>query len=406
MNKFIKNLNINKSTTASLILAGSIAFNMAGCGTVKDIKNNQNDDIIPMATVYTYENGEKIDVHRQAYTPLNNVKYTLYLGANMFYADDLGIMEVKNNDELTIVSALATNGEYTEVRLPNGDEVYVANGYLIRCPSLYEEEYIVLDKPMETYLIKDAYFYDQDGKYIGFLHEGDQCKINATNTEYSLVTLPNGTSGYVLEWSLMRNYQFVDGSAAIREGTPIYADKYLTEVVDVISVDEIIDVRFTTDKYAVISRQNDDRLLYTSTNLLESDFIVVVNDYNRPHVDCYKDYKLAETFLSKPGKDSSPTCTGVYKIVEKVPDWEFTTFRGSYANYWMPISNDTGQGLHDLIGDNVATYGTSDYHVNGSHGCIRISADGSRYIYYNYETNTLVFVYNNLTEGLKRVLRK
>ena len=71
---------------------------------------------------------------------------------------------------------------------------------------------------------------------------------------------------------------------------------------------------------------------------------------------------------------------------------KFTTYRGSYASYWILI-NEYGEGIHDLIGDDEQNYGNEAYHEYGSHGCIRVPKEASKYVYENYDVGDMVLVH-------------
>lgn len=84
------------------------------------------------------------------------------------------------------------------------------------------------------------------------------------------------------------------------------------------------------------------------------------------------------------------TPTGTYYVSWKTTDWTMRTY-DSFVNYWMPIDDSTGVGLHDATWR--SSFGGSIYRSNGSHGCINLPLDAARYIYNNTEVGIPVIVH-------------
>ncbi len=84
------------------------------------------------------------------------------------------------------------------------------------------------------------------------------------------------------------------------------------------------------------------------------------------------------------------TPTGTYYVSWKTTDWTMRTYN-SFVNYWMPIDDSTGVGLHDATWR--SSFGGSIYRSNGSHGCINLPLDAARYIYNNTEVEIPVIVH-------------
>ena len=288
-----------------------------------------------------------------------------------------------------LVTVKASSDKYSLVRLATGETAYVDNIYLTKNPNLHNGEYSVVEKNKDTVLTMDAYLYNNNGTYMQFLKAGEKCHMVATNGEYTLITLEDGTSGYVLDMSLMNFYQQINGYAFISKGTTIYRDKNMKEAYRT-SEDEVIEVAFITGRYAAIFDGSTQDYLYVSPDALKSKFIVV--DLNAQRMHCFNDYQNTKTWPTRTGKDSSSTTTGAFDIDAKIPDWEFTTFPGSYANYWIPIDPVTQEGIHDLVGDDEWNYGNEAYHDRGSHGCIRVPKEASAYVYETYQIGDIVFV--------------
>jgi len=93
------------------------------------------------------------------------------------------------------------------------------------------------------------------------------------------------------------------------------------------------------------------------------------------------------------GKQGFETVTGEFAIYLKERNHEMTSpFPGIYydsiVNYWMPFY--LGYGLHDAYWRTV--YGTQDYGVVGSHGCVNIPLKETSILYNWAEVGTKVIV--------------
>lgn len=87
---------------------------------------------------------------------------------------------------------------------------------------------------------------------------------------------------------------------------------------------------------------------------------------------------------------SHDTPTGTYYISWKTTDWTMRTYN-SFVNYWMPIDDSTGVGLHDATWR--SSFGGNIYRSNGSHGCINLPLEAARYIYNNTDVGIPVIVH-------------
>lgn len=227
----MQNLRINKKTLCSLFLTGTIALNTAGCTReiVKNKKNNANIQIVeqvePIIRQKAYVNKYGLivnlsDMNDHAYIVLGeNNKYTLCDGANIYFKGEWNIDAEEINDKPIIVTGIESNGKYTFVELPTGEKAYVDNRYLVKCANINKTAYV--NYPENTYskLNKDAYLYGNSGIYLRYLYCDETCRVNATNGEYSYITLNDGTNGYVLNDVLISDYQKVNGSAFVKKDT-------------------------------------------------------------------------------------------------------------------------------------------------------------------------------------------
>lgn len=399
---FIKNLKFNKEKITSLLLASSIVLTATGCARKDDSPKATN---VPITIIETtaepevrqeeylnkYNLSVDLDVlNNDVYAnPGEENQYTLFPGANIYYKKGFNIVYEELNENSKIVTIQGIGSKYSIIELPDNRIAYTENTYLIKNPNLHNGEYSLVEKNKDTFLTMDAYLYDINGMYCTVLKKDTPCHMVASNGEYTLITLEDGTNGYVLDVSLMGLYQQIDGYGFISKGTTIYRDKSMKEVYRT-SEDEVIQVSFITGRYAAIFDGSTQDYLYVKPDAIKSNFIVV--NLNEQRMYCYLDYQNTNTWPTRTGRDSSPTHTGAYDIDAKVSDWEFTTFPGSYAKYWIPIDPDTQEGIHDLVGDDEWNYGNGAYHSYGSHGCMRVPVAASEYVYENYEIGDMVLV--------------
>ena len=406
----IGEIKLNKKLIASILLAGTMALSTQGCsrfaGVVDEVKSIKLKTPTTMATPevtveptarptqYIDKRNQVIDLNviNFGYEQLEeNDYYTLYTGSTIYYKPswEWTVTSEEITDQLLRVRGIAKNDTFTCVELPNGETAFVYNGSLIKCANIHNAEYTTVGYDRDGVIKCDSYLYDASGMYMGYLYEGQTCYKFSTNGEYTAINLPDGRIGYVLASSLENMYQQIDGAAFIKAGTPLYLNKGLTEFYRNAN-DEMVYVEYLTSEYAAIFDESGQNLLYMNPAGLDDDFILV--DISDQKMDCYIDYHVAGSWGTRTGKDASPTHTGAYDIDAKVPNWEFTTFPGSYAKYWIPIDTGTQEGIHDLVGDDEWNYGTEAYHTNGSHGCIRVPVEASEFVYENYDTGDMVYV--------------
>lgn len=395
----MKKLKINIKPLCNILLGGTIALNTVGCtrDIIKrhDEKKLNNTPIVEEIEtkdeVYFNKYNLPINLHElndHAYIEVEGLdKCTLCEGANIYFKSEWNIEEETINEKNMLVKVVSSNGKYTLVELPTGEKGYVDSGYLIKVPNLFKSEYISVDK--DSRLALDAYMYDENGMYITYLRQNEECHIIKSNDNYALITLLDGRCGYVTIMSTMNIYEKINGYTFINEGTRLYSDKKLTNVYRV-SDNEILYLEYIANAYAALYDTKRDIQLYVEPSQLKNNFIDV--NINTQRMDCYLNYQLTETFRTRTGKDESPTYEIVSAIDDKVTDWEFTNYPGSYAKYWIVYSTEYQAGIHDLVGDDEDNYGNSSYHEWGSHGCVRTTRNAARYVYENYNVGDMVLV--------------
>ena len=334
----MKNLRINKEKVISLLLAGSIALSTYGC--TRQVK-------------------EKND----------NIPEEITLESSLILTTSDPVLEATPEPTLQVPSETAS-------------PVYLE---LVNGPVF---ETIESDK--EGMLAAGADLYNDKGIVINTFDQNQLCNKIATNGKYTLISLPNGITGFVLNNALMNNYQIINGYGFIRKGTNLYYDNNFTRLAYIVEdYAQIFYVDFTSSEYAGVFDANGRELMYVKPTEINKDYIIV--DLDEQKMDCYLDYRLVGSWGTRTGKNSTPTHAGAFDIDWKASDWEFTTYPGSYAKYWIPI-NEYGEGIHDLVGDDEQNYGNQAYQLDGSHGCIRVPAEASEFVYENYEVGDMVLV--------------
>ena len=409
----MKNLKINKEKIISLLLAGSIVLCINSC--TRQIKNNKDNpkELItietstpvlkePVSTETSLPISDEITYDKDTlfyHQLLTNYKYIPFEGNQQFILDygtsiyfvenDVVTNKFINENGLNVV-LLSAQHDYAKVMLPNGSEAYVNIASLKLGEELYKRDSIDLEEETDGIIKKNTFLYDYDGTVIKHLYAEQDCKVISKGDKYSTITLPDDSYGWVLNNTLVNNYQRIDGHGFIRQGTNIYYDNEFTNLAyTVTDYDQIFYVDFTTDEYAGVFDYDGREIMYVRPSELDKDYIIV--DLDSQQMDCYLDYKLVGSWGTRTGKNSSPTHPGAFDIDWKAKDWEFTTYPGSYAKYWIPI-NEYGEGIHDLIGDDEQNYGNYAYQLDGSHGCIRVPAAASEFVYNNYEVGDMVLV--------------
>jgi len=390
----MKNLKINKEKVISLMLAGSIALGTYGCvRNIKDKKDMPNEETLVTSESMVPEKDLTLYydlVENHEYMPIKgNNTFKINNGVTMYFLeDDKNIKETVSESEM-MVTLLGANYKYALIKLPDGGNYYVDIHALISGININYENYNDILSNNETAISDNTLFYDNDGNVIRCLYENQTCSVVSTNGEYAFITLPDGISGLVLSNVLMNDYQVVDRYAYIAKGIGLYWDSKFTQFNHETYEDQILYIEFVNAEYAGVYDVDGRELLYVKTSELKKNFVDVGLISQR--MDCYLDYQLVRSWPTRTGKNSTPTHTGAFDIDWKAADWEFTTYPGSYAKYWIPI-NEYGEGIHDLVGDDEENYGNQAYQLDGSHGCIRVPREASQFIYENYEVGDMVLV--------------
>ncbi len=313
-------------------------------------------------------------------------KYTICSGTKVYSAHDNGKEIVV--DKMMIVSLLEINGKRALIMFENGNYGYTNISSLIKCIDVNSSEYKDINENNMVILNNLTKLYDDSGMYLQSRYPNTLCYAISKNDKYAYVRFEDGLCAYVELSSLNLLTSKIDGYAYVRNISTTYSDKELNNEKGNINAGELVYVIFTSDEYAYVMNNNCE-CFYMNISDLDKDFIMINLDEQRMY--CFLDFHFAKSFGTRSGRDGSPTHTGDFDIDWKVENWEFTTFPGSYALHWIPI-NEYGEGIHDLIGDDEANYGNDLYHSYGSHGCIRVPAAASQYVYDNYDVGDMVLV--------------
>ena len=393
----MKKLWINKEKILSIILAGTLTLCGTGCGKSTNEKEELPEEtplIIVDSGMYIGKNNVMVDLsvlnNNQYVKMADDNQYAVYSGANIYFKVGEVIVDEVINDQPIKVTAIETNGVYTLIIMPDGREAYVDNNLLIKCVKLTNSEYVPVLDNNDRILLSNAYLYDANGIYMGYLREGQPCQIIATNGQYALISLDNGVRGYVIDETVMKDYKRIDGFGFIAKGTSVYSNKTLNNLAYNDSDAQIVTVLYINDTYAAIIDNISQDVVYVRIKDVDSDFIDI--NLTNQKMDCYLNYHLAGSWYTRTGKNSTPTHEGAFDIDDKCNNFAFTSYPGSYAHYWIPFNENTEEGIHDLIGDDEENYGNQAYQLNGSHGCVRVPAAASKFVYDNYEVGDMVLV--------------
>ena len=395
----MKNLIINKEKIISLLLTGTIALSMSGCAKQAGEKKENipettpipiSDDIIydrdtlfyhQLLTSYEYEsvNGDN--------------KYTLHYGDNIYFVEgDIITNKFVTTDELE-VTLISSQLNYALVILSDGQNAYVDISSLktVDYEGIKSGNYTVIEDNKEKMINKNTFLYDSSGMVTGHLYENQTCNAVATNGGYTLITLPDETSGFVLSNSLIDNYKKIMGYGFINKGTNLYWDSNFTQLAYTTSENqEIFYVDFINQEYAGIFDRDGRELMYVKLSQLDANFIDI--DLTEQQMDCYLNYQLVASYPTRSGKLVTPTHEGTFDIDEKVEGFSFPKYPGCYAKHWIVYNEENEEGIHDLVGDDEQNYGNYAYQLYGSHGCVRVPAEASEFVYDNYEVGDMVLV--------------
>ena len=317
------------------------------------------------------------------YTLCANTKiYTDYRRVNDILTNEISF------DKSQIVTVLKVNERYANILLSDGTVGYVEKDLLIKCPNLNKYNYEIVTDYKDKFTSSLTYLYDNDGMYLGYVDVGTKCNAVATNGEYTLVTFDDGKSGFIQSSILVNSNKYINGYGIVNNNTTIFFDKELSMPDEYIYLSDIVKVLYISNNYACILINNEKETRYIDSSFLNKDYIII--DLAKQKIECYLNYQFAGSWNTRSGKDTTPTYTGLFDIDALAKDWNFTTFPGSHAKYWIPFNG--GQGIHDLVGDDEANYGNELYHGNGSHGCVRVPLSASEFVYNNYNEGDMVLV--------------
>ena len=289
------------------------------------------------------------------------------------------------------VTLLKRNNEYSMVRLDGleyNNIVFVPSNNVYEKAELYNTDYYEDNCKMIT--TTKTNIYDNEGRIISNIEPCTHVNVLYKNNEYAYFKNEDN-AGYISLNDLKIELDETNRYAYTKNDTNIYLDYNLSNVAYTLPQNSLVYVLESRDGVSYVYTLYSNVFMKSSDlELLDYKFIDI--DLTDQRIDCYLNNELAGTWGTRSGKDSTPSHTGVYDIDYMAKDFEFTTFRGSYAKYWIPYS-ENGEGIHDLIGDDEENYGNEAYHTYGSHGCIRVPKDASEFVYNNYEPGDMVLVH-------------
>ena len=442
----MKDINVKKTLIA---LATLQLINLSACSFSNVPHANTNFRNF----LYNDKNLSHVDLNKVEYFPVDSGQNNFIVCNDTLMYDSEGY-EVGKIREGTQISAISTNGFYTYAEYKD-KKVYIPSYDLIFVPILdrFPYENISEDKMLSEL----AYVYKYDGSILSIKNKDDHCRSVASNGEYTLVLFDTGEEGYVLNsclCTMVSKYGYIESGtkfysdkgltnnvttstynyisfvqfkgqdyayisspnnngyyinindvqiidylddsifyAYVNQDEPLYADKELTQQMSIINSFSSVCVYYNDGRVANIKNHDTGEYGFidlSKLHILENSFIEV--DLGEQRIFCYQDGFMVQSWGTRSGKDSTPSHEGVFDIDWKAEDFEFSSYPGSYAKHWIPY-NEFGEGIHDLIGDDEQNYGNGAYHLYGSHGCIRVPASASSFIYENYDVGSLVLVH-------------
>ena len=296
----------------------------------------------------------------------------------------------------TEVLALETNGEYTLVEFQDGSRGYITSNNLIEAE--YQISRYVYLKPGTDY------YYEKDGQIIKLNSEehtsGAITYLFYIDGEYAYIGDYYCRENYLVKVSdidMNYNIEEVQKFGYVQRDTSMNSEINGTGTTSNVDDYDLYWVYYNCGEYSYVYNEHTRECGYIKTSELTTFtgcFYFV--DLDAQRVYYYDDhngqfYYMTHEWPIRSGNDSNPSHEGAFDIDWKAKEWEFTTYRGSYAHYWIPY-NEYGEGFHDLIGDDEQNYGNEAYHIYGSHGCIRVPVEASEFIYNTSPVGTIVLV--------------
>lgn len=354
----------------------------------KSNSDSNHADNSSLASYYVDTDNIIIPYDFDAMEITSNEANSLAKDAKIYIVNHEKIVSEETNPESVLVTVCKYNNDYALVTLADGRIAYVKTSDLHKWVNLHETEYEVITDNKETTFKANTEMYNHNGLFKGYTGDLTKGKIVASNANYSLVVFSDNTEAFISNDALNIT-KTINGCAYIHNNTTLYLDESLTIPANGITINGMVNIYIMTSDYAMISDLYSSDLYYVKPENLDKNFVLI--NLISQKMECYLDYQVVAVYNTRTGKNSTPTHTGDFDIDDKIANFEFTTFPGSRAKYWMPI-NEYEEGIHDLVGDDEWNYGNASYELNGSHGCIRVPKEGSEFVYNNYSVGDMVLV--------------
>lgn len=144
---------------------------------------------------------------------------------------------------------------------------------------------------------------------------------------------------------------------------------------------------------APFTNNNDQESRINSLNLNSSTSYLVWVDIQSQMTYIFKGYTnhwdLVQAFQSSTGKSGSDTPRGIFKVNGR-GTWFFSNKYQQGGKYWVRFLGN--YLFHSLPMDNGQNVVDPTLGVAASHGCVRLSVDNSKWIYYNIPNGTTVYI--------------
>ena len=405
------NLRINLKGVASILMAGGISLSAYGLAG-KVVQENTKEVAPKVATEVVletpepilqvlYEKPEEISVSDDKI--VDSIRYNQIDGDGDFILkEDAKVFYISADDKINDIDsakkeAMYGDGEkhlYIYIKFLDGSEGYTEAQNLILNDKLDSTSFEVITENKEASLTQGTFIYNKQGEVINYGYRHLLCTRVAKNDKYTLVIINNnGTEGFVLNDCLTNHYFDALKFGLVDAKVNIYYDESLTKVAYTTSVDEVMNFQFINDACAGFYDKNgSDRIMYVSAKDVAKNFVDISETDQRMY--CYLNYKYVVSWPTRSGKALTPTHNGAYDIDWMAKNWEFKNYPGTYADNWIAI-NEYEEGVHDYVGDDEFNYGDDLYITDGSHGCVRTTAAGSKFIEDNYVAGDMIAIRKN-----------
>ena len=186
--------------------------------------------------------------------------------------------------------------------------------------------------------------------------------------------------------------QYVAKNGKLKKCKVTANDNYDKDITDKIVVDSNVNLKKVGD-YKITYSVSDSSKNKVSKSLTiyvreKSELTYVKVSISKQKLEYYENKKLVLSTPITSGRNNF-TKTGNFKIISKARNTVLTgPDYSSFVQYWMGYGG--GYGLHDASWR--SRFGTRDYTINGSHGCVNMPTNAAKKLYGMIEIGTPVYI--------------